>query len=138
MIKILVGRDIELFSKTELDNFWFEYGEIVNSSEISNCDEIDDVWNQSDYGTEKKRRKYNITLLTNDERRMMASRRWSNKLKHNFTYHQQKLSVSLNICHKENTKKLDYFLVDKKPEPWDDSEPSAVVSGKSLTMEIST
>ena len=50
-IKSLVGRNITVPSKSELDNVQFEYGEIVNYSEISNGDEIDDVWNKSDYGT---------------------------------------------------------------------------------------
>ena len=31
------------------------------------------------------------------------------------------------MCHEENNKTLDYFLVNKKSEPWDDSEPSAIV-----------
>ena len=47
--------------------------------------------------------------------------------KNDFPYHEQKLNVSLNICHEENTKTTDYFLVDKKPEPWDARETSAVV-----------
>ena len=38
--------------------------------------------------------------------------------------------MSLNLRHEENTKTIDYFLVDNKPEPWDDSEPSAVVPKK--------
>ena len=57
----------------------------------------------------------------------MVSMKSSNERKHNFPHHQRKLNVSLNICHGENTKKLDYFLVDNKQEPWYDSEPSAVV-----------
>ena len=51
-IKICIGRNITVLSKTELDVIRFEYGEIVNSSEISNgIYEIDDVWNQSDNET---------------------------------------------------------------------------------------
>ena len=53
--KRVVGRNITALSKTELDNVRFEYGEIVNSSEISNDDEIDDVWNQWDDGTGPKK-----------------------------------------------------------------------------------
>ena len=68
----------------------------------------------------------------------MVSRKSSNEPKHEFPYHQRKLNVSLNICHEENAKKLDYFLVDNKPEPWDDSEPSAVVPKKRFTINIST
>ena len=58
---------------------------------------------------------------------MMVSSNSSNELKHNFPHDQRKLNVSLNLCHEENTKTIDYFLVDNKPEPWDDSEPSADV-----------
>ena len=48
--KILVGRNIIVLSKTELDNIQLEYDKIVNSSETSNRDDKYDVWNQSDYG----------------------------------------------------------------------------------------
>ena len=34
--------------------------------------------------------------------------------------------MSLNICREENTKTFHYFLVDNKPEPWDNSKTSAV------------
>ena len=51
LIKIVVARNIAVLSKTELDHFRFKYGKILISSEISNSDEIDDVWNQSDDGT---------------------------------------------------------------------------------------
>ena len=39
------------YFQSELDHVQFEYGKIVNSSDISNGDEIDDVWNKSDDGT---------------------------------------------------------------------------------------
>ena len=42
----------------------FKYGRIVNSSEISNGNEIDDIWNQSDDGTgPKKTNAKNLTKL---------------------------------------------------------------------------
>ena len=44
MIKRVVGRNITVLSKTELDNVRLKYGKIVNSSETLNGDEIDDVW----------------------------------------------------------------------------------------------
>ena len=50
MVKIFVGRNIKVLSKTELYNVRLEYGEILNYSWISNRDEIYDVWNQSDDG----------------------------------------------------------------------------------------
>ena len=50
LVKIIVGRNIKVLSKTELDNVRLEYDEISNSSEISNRDEIYNVWNQSDDG----------------------------------------------------------------------------------------
>ena len=62
--------------------------------EISNgIDQIDDVWNQSENETvpDKKRIKSNRSLLTDDERRLMVSRKSSNELKHNFTPHKQKI-----------------------------------------------
>ena len=129
MVKIIVDRNIEVLSKTKLDNVRLEYGEIVNSSEISNRYEIDNVWNQSDDGIspKTKRRKSNKNLLADDDRSIMVSSKSSNERDNDFPHHQQKLNVSLNLCHEENTKKLDYYLVGKKPEPWDYSEPSAVV-----------
>ena len=49
MIKIVAGWNIIVLPKTELDVVRFEYGEIVDSYEISNgIDKTDDVWNQSD------------------------------------------------------------------------------------------
>ena len=55
MIKILVGRNIKVLSKTELNHVQLKYEEIVNSSEISNSDEIYDVWNQLYDGTGPKK-----------------------------------------------------------------------------------
>ena len=55
----------------------------------------------------------------------MVSIKSSNEQKRNFPHHQQNNNVSLNIFYEENIKKLDYCLVDNKPEPWNDSEPSA-------------
>ena len=46
LIKRLVGKNIKILSKKELYHVQFKYGEIVNSSEISNGDEIDDLCNQ--------------------------------------------------------------------------------------------
>ena len=49
--KLLIGILLS-FQKKYFIFVRFEYGEIVNSSEISNgIDEIDDVWNQSDNET---------------------------------------------------------------------------------------
>ena len=109
-MKRLVGRNITFLSKTDLDNVWFEYVEIVNSSGISNCDEIDDALKQLDDGTgPKKGRKYNKSLITDDERRLMVSRKPSNERKHDFPHHQKELNVSLNLCHEENNKNLIFF-----------------------------
>ena len=60
----------------------------------------------------------------------MVSNKSSNKRKHNFPHHQRKLNVSLNICHEENTKNIDFFVIDRKQEPWYDSESIAVVLEK--------
>ena len=61
LVKIIVGRNIKFLSKRELDNVRLEYGEIVNSSEISNRDEIGDVWNKSDDGKGPKQNAENMT-----------------------------------------------------------------------------
>ena len=66
-------------------------------------------------------------LLTDNERRLMISRKSSNERKNDFTYHQQKLNASLNIRHEEDTKTLDYFFVDNKLELWYVHEPSAFI-----------
>ena len=96
-------------SKTELDVVQLEYGEIVNSSDISNgIDEIDDVLNQSDNETvpDKKRRKSNRSLLTEYDRILTVSKKSSNEQQNNFLHHQQKLNVSLNVCHEKIQKQL--------------------------------
>ena len=75
LIKNVVVRNIAVLSKTGLDVVWFEYGEIVNYSEISNgIDEMDDVWNQSNDKTclDQKLRKSNRIMLTVDEIRLMV------------------------------------------------------------------
>ena len=65
-----------LLKKKELYHVWYEYGEIVNASEISKVIyEIYDVWNESDNETvpEKKRGKYHSSLLTDDDRSLSVS-----------------------------------------------------------------
>ena len=66
-------------------------------------------------------------MPADDDIRLMISRNSSNEWKHNFPHRQQKLDVIINIYHEENSKTFDFVLVDNKPEPWDDYEPSAVV-----------
>ena len=73
------------------------------------------VINQMMKQVRKTRRKFNRSLITDDDIRLMLSRKSSNELKPNFLHHQRKLNVSLNICHEENTKTIDFFVVDKKP-----------------------
>ena len=65
----------------------------------------------------------------------MVSSRSSNKWKHKFPHQQQKLNTSLNICH-EKYQNLEYFLVDNKQEQWYNYQPSAVVKGNSLIVNI--
>ena len=77
-LKNVVDRNIINLSKTELDVVQFEYGEIVNSSEISNgIDEIDGLWNQSvmKQFQIKKCTKSNRSFLTYYDRRLMVSRK---------------------------------------------------------------
>ena len=64
----------------------------------------------------------------------MVSRKSSNEWKNKFTHNQRKINASLNICHEENAKKIDYSFVHNKLERGDDSEPSAVVP-KNLDYE---
>ena len=56
-----------------------------------------------------KTQKFNKSLLTDDDRRLMVSRNSSNKWKHDFPHHQQKLNVSLNIVMKKIPKNLIIF-----------------------------
>ena len=62
----------------------------------------------------------------------MVSINSSNEQKHEFPYNEQKISVSLNLFQEGNTKKLDYVLVDKNPEPCNDSEPITVIPLKKV------
>ena len=64
-------------------------------------------------------------MLTDDDRRLSVSRNFSKNLKGNFPNHKQEHNASLKLWHEVNTKTFEYFLVNKKKEPWYDSEPSA-------------
>ena len=100
-----------------LDHVRTEYGEIVNYSEIPNGkDEIDDVWNKSNNEkvSDKKHGKYHNFLLTDNDRSLIISRKISRNLKESFPNHKQKHNLSIKLWHEVNTKKLEYFLVDKK------------------------
>ena len=64
LMKEVVDRNIVVLSKKELDISLLEYGEIVNSSEISNgIDEIDNVWNQSDNEKVPDKNAQNLTKV---------------------------------------------------------------------------
>ena len=63
LVKIFVGSNIKVLSKTELDHVLLEYGEILNYSGISTGDEIYYVWNQSDVGIGLKKNAENPTKL---------------------------------------------------------------------------
>ena len=63
----------------------------------------------------KKCGKFRNSLITGKDRKMMISRKSSNKLKYFFPKHKQKHNVSLKLYHETNTKKLKEFLVDNKP-----------------------
>ena len=140
MIKKRFGRNITVPSKTELDNDRFEYDEIVNVSEISNGDEIYDVWNQLDdgIGKKKRRRKSNKTFLNDDDIRLMVSRKSSNERKHDFPNHQQKINASLNLCHEEHTKNLIIFWLIKNQNRGMIMNPAQLLLKKSLTINLLT
>ena len=49
LIEAVVGKNITVLSRKELDNGRTEYGEIVNASETLNGKyEVDGVWNETD------------------------------------------------------------------------------------------
>ena len=59
----MVGRNITILSKIEYNHVRIEYGEIINASEISNCDDaIDEVWNE--YNHQKAPNKNVINIKT--------------------------------------------------------------------------
>ena len=72
-----------------------------------------------------KRGKYLRSLLTDDDISLSVSRNFSKNIKENFPNHEGKHNVSLNLWYEENTKNLEYFILDNKQEPWYDSKPSA-------------
>ena len=84
----------------------------MNASEISNgIYEIYDVWNEADNEKvpDKKRGKYHNSLITDDDRSLIFSRRFSKNLKENFSNHKQKHNASLKLWHGLNTKNLSIF-----------------------------
>ena len=68
----------------------------------------------------------------------MVSSNSSNELKHNFPHHQQKLNVSLNLCHEEDTKTIDYYFADNKPDRGMILNPVQFFRKKKLMMNYST
>ena len=80
----MVVRNITIIPEKEYDTVQNEYGEIINSFEISNSDDAKaDVWNK--YNTEqvpnKKRGKYQDSFLTDDDRKMSVTKKISRNLK---------------------------------------------------------
>ena len=64
-------------------------------------------------------------MLTDDNRSLSVSRKFSKNLKENFPNHKRKNNVVFKLWHEVNTKTFEYFLADDKEEPWYDSETSA-------------
>ena len=56
------------------------------------------------------------SLINYDDIKLIISRQSYRNLKDNFTNHKQKHNVSLTLNHETNTKTLEDFLVDNKPE----------------------
>ena len=54
-LKILVGRNIKVLSKTKFDNDGLYCYKSLYYSDVSNHDDIDDVWNQPDDGIGPKK-----------------------------------------------------------------------------------
>ena len=114
----MAGRNITVLLKIEYDHVWTEYGEIINAYEISNGDDsIDDVWIK--YNPHQvpdiKCGKYQNSLLTDDDIKLIIPRKYSGNFKYNFPDHKRKHNVSLTLYHETNKKNLS-FLVDNKTE----------------------
>ena len=77
----------KVLSKTNLDTVRLEYGEIVNSYEISNHDEIDDVWDQSDDGIGPKKNSENLTKLCSLTKREGSWYQGSHQMNGKITFH---------------------------------------------------
>ena len=73
----------------------------------------------------KKCGKYLSSLPTDDDRSLSVSKRFSKNLKEKFLNYKRKHIASLKLWHEVNTKKIEYFMVDNKQEPWYDPKPSA-------------
>ena len=76
----------ETFIYSKNNNVRIEYGEIINASEISNGDDaMDDVWNEYNHQKvpDKEHSKFLNSLITDDDRKLMISRKSSRNLKAN-------------------------------------------------------
>ena len=85
--KSVVERNIIVIWNIYYYHVPIEYGENNNSSEISNVDDaIDDVWYEYNHQKfpDKKRGKYQNILNTDDDKKLMISRKSSWSLNENF------------------------------------------------------
>ena len=83
-IKSVFGRNITVLSKLENDHVRTIYGEMINYSEISNGDDaINDAWNVYNHQKvpDKKCGKFQNKLITDDDIKLMISRKSSSNLK---------------------------------------------------------
>ena len=110
---------ITVHSKQEYDDVRIEYIKNINASEITNSDDkIDDVWNV--YNIQKypniKHRKFLNRFIYEDDRKEIICRKASRKLKDNLPDNKRKHNVSLTVFQETNTKTIEDFLVDTKPD----------------------
>ena len=75
-IKSVVGENITILKKKEYDHVRIEYGEIINTYQISNSDDaIDDVLNVYKYQKfpDRKRGEFLNSLITDNDRNLVVS-----------------------------------------------------------------
>ena len=115
----MVERNITFIQKKEYDDVRNRYVQNINASIILDGDDaIDDVWNV--YNIHKvpsiKRGIFLSRFITEDAGKQMTSRKVYRMMKYNFLSNKRKHNVSLTVFHEINTKTLEGFLVDNKPE----------------------
>ena len=112
----MVGRNIAVLSKIEYYPLQIEYREIINAFGTSNGDDaVDCVWNEYNYQkfSRKKLGKYQTSLITDDDRKLIILRQSSKHLEENFLNNKLKHNASLTLYQKINTKHLRIFWLIK-------------------------
>ena len=111
LITTVVGIKIAIISKQEYYNVRIEYGESINESVTPKGDDaVDDVCNV--YNSKKvpniNEGKLTNSIISDDKRKYMTSRKASRKLKGKIL-EKGKYSVSLKVSNEKNTKNLRFI-----------------------------